>query len=110
MSRKKGIDEVRDRVAHYRTRNGRQGMQRVETTVAADDARLIRDIAKVLREGGSAAEELRRAIGSLVPPPRAESGEDLLAFFRRSPFTDEEAEALPVERDRSDGRDTDLRS
>jgi len=77
----------------------------VETTVSTDDADLIKDVAKVLREDGVEAGELRRAIRSLVPTARAGTGAELLEFFQRSPLADETSS---LERDSSGGRSADF--
>ena len=108
MGRDRKIDDVRDRVADYRVRTERQGLQRVETTVMADDAHLVKNVAKAFRDGGPVAEELRHAIRSIVPSPRAETGEELLAFFRRSPLAEGYEETPSIERDSSGGRSADF--
>lgn len=103
-------DRVNDRVATYRARTERAGLKRVETTVPMDDASLIRDIARVLRDDGERADELRAALLALLPARRARTGAELLAFFRRCPLASAEAEeeAASFERDPSPGRTIDL--
>lgn len=104
---KKSENKVRDRVADYRTRNQREGMRRVETTVSAEDIKLIKDVAKALRGGGSLAGELRLGIRSILPVEQAQTPEELLTFFQTSPLNEEDQHILGHERDRSTGRTAD---
>jgi len=105
---KKPENSVSDRVANYRSRNQREGMRRVETTVSAEDINLIKDVAKALREGGSIAGELRLSIRSILPAEQAQTAEELLAFFRTSPLKEEDQHIFESERDRSTGRTADF--
>jgi len=97
--------QSRDRVAVHRRRVSEQGGRRVEVAVPGTDAPLMREIAAVLRNGGAAAEELRRRVRPIVAPSSARTGADLLTFFRHSPLADLD---LNVERDKSPGREVEL--
>lgn len=74
-------------------------------TVPAEDAALVREVARTLRSGGRPAEALRGRIASAVAAPQAETGRELLAFLRSSPLCGVE---LDIQRDRSPGREIDL--
>lgn len=95
----------RERVRRHRRRVLAEGSKRVEVTVPAEDADLIREIARTLRSGGQPAEDLRGRIAAAVAPAQAETGEELLAFLRSSPLCGVE---LDIERDRSPGREIEL--
>ncbi len=100
---------VNERVANYRVRADREGLKRVETTVSAQDVNLMKDVARVLREDGDRAGELRDALRSLLPVRRARTGAELLAFFQEFPAAEEgEDEPVEFERDNSSGREIDL--
>lgn len=108
-------DKVNDRVADYRVRTEREGLKRVETTVSAEDASLIKDVAKVLRAGGPVAEEIRATLRSTLPATQARTGQELLSFFGSSPLRTDDAERLDeverlmdIERDRTSGRTADF--
>lgn len=88
------------RVASHRARRSKAGLKRVELTVPVDDVALVRRLAMRLREDVGAGAPLRVQLrGSLGK--QAQSGEDLVAFFRASPLVEED---LSFERDRSTGR------
>ncbi len=74
-------------------------------TVPAEDAALVRAVARTLRVGGRPAEALRGRIAGSVAAPQAQTGRELLAFLRSSPLGGVE---LDIERDRSTGRVVDL--
>ena len=93
------------RVARHRTRTLATGARRVEVTVAAHDAGLIRAVAKTLRAGGEDAKRVRDALTSMTSLPPVQTGAELVAFLRASPLVGEE---LMIERDRSTGRVVDL--
>ena len=89
------------RTARYRDRQARSGLRRVEIAVPAEDVALIRRLAGELRAGGETAERLRgTACGPSAFKP-AQTGDELLAFFRNSPLVGED---VSFERDRSPGR------
>ena len=71
----------------------------------AADAPLLRRVAALLRAGGQRAEQLREQLAPAVGVAPAQNGEELVAFFRRSPLVGED---IQVERDRSPGRAVDL--
>jgi hypothetical protein len=93
------------RVARYRARLAVSGARRIEVTVPAQDAEAIRRLAAVLRAGGEEAANARDRLDDLLPPRMAQSGRDLVAFFRASPLVGLE---LDLERDKSPGRDINL--
>lgn len=93
------------RVQRHRDREERSGRARLEVTVPATDAELIRALAGRLRAGGNEAAAVRTALASLAVTSRARNGKELLAFFRASPLVGEE---LRFDRDRSLGRDSAL--
>jgi len=93
------------RVARHRKKVATSGEKRVEVTVSARDAPLVKALAGVLRSGGEDAERIRESLQPLIPTARARTGEELVAFFRTSPLVENEFE---VERDRSTGRAADL--
>jgi hypothetical protein len=96
---------VGSRVARHRRRQALSGARRVEATVPAQDVELIRRLATALRTGGERAERLRAAINAQWGYQPAQSGDELLAFFRSSPLVDDD---LSFERDRSSGRPIEL--
>ena len=93
------------RTARYRERQGSRGTRRVEVTVPAQDVELIRRLASELRAGGEQAQRARARVGCGSDLRPAQTGEELLAFFRSSPSVGED---LSFERDRSTGRPTNL--
>jgi hypothetical protein len=93
------------RVARHRKRLTTSGAKRVEVTVPARDAELVRDVAALLRAGGDQANRVRKALSPLIRTKVAGSGRDLVAFFRNSPLVGAE---LEFERDKSPGRAIDL--
>lgn len=97
--------EIAARVRRHRSRLAADGVRRMELAVPATDAPLLRRLAALLRAGGRPAEELRGRLASTVGHSPARSGEELVAFFRASPFVGEDIRA---ERDRSPGRAVDL--
>jgi hypothetical protein len=82
-----------------------QGYRRVDLTVPDGDLELIRQLAAELRVGGEHAERLRSDIRSAVGLQPAQTGDELLEFFRQSPLVGED---LGFERDRSPGRSIDM--
>lgn len=99
--RPKGLAE---RVGRYRRKLAQTGVKRIEVTVPAQDSTLIKGLAQSLRAGGAAAARLRTALRATIAPA-ANSGADLVTFFRASPLVGAE---LEVERDKSTGRDIEL--
>ena len=91
------------RVARHRIRRSASGLRRVEVTVPAADAALVRTMAATLRRGGDEAREVRNALAPVAA--RARSGQELVAFLRASPLVGED---LVFERDLSVGRAADL--
>lgn len=77
----------------------------MEVAVPAGDATLLRQVAAVLRAGGQAAEQLRAQLTPGMGIAPARTGEELVAFFRASPFVGEDVD---VERDRSSSRAVEL--
>ena len=99
------MDKTAERVQQHRSRLAASGVRRMEVTVPASDAPLVRQIAALLRAGGRPAEDLRAWLAPAVGLSPAESGEELVAFFRASPLVGED---LRIERDRTPGRAVDL--
>lgn len=95
----------RDRVVRHRVRATAEGLRRVEITVPANDAGLVKAIAGVLRAGGDEARRVRDAFASMTATEPARTGRDLVAFLRASPLVGEE---LVLDRDRTTGRSVDL--
>jgi hypothetical protein len=93
------------RTARYRKRQALLGTKRVEVTVPAADVELIRRLATELRTGGEPAERLRASFRSAVGFQPAQTGDELIDFFRNSPLVGED---LSFERDRSPGREVGL--
>ena len=93
------------RVARHRTKAAAAGSQRVEVTVPAQDALLVRAIAGTLRLGGLEAKRVRETLKPMVSSKKARTGIELVAFFRASPLANTE---LSFERDRSTGRSIDF--
>ena len=89
------------KVARHRTKVPAAGSQRVEVTVPAQDAPLVRAIAGALRLGGLEAKRVRETLKPMVSSKKALTGIELVAFFRASPFSNTK---LTFERDRSTGR------
>lgn len=94
-----------DRVQRHRGRLAATGLRRLEVAVPVDDAPLLRRVAAVLRAGGQRAEQLKRQLTPAVGTAPARNGEEVVAFFRASPFVGED---IQIERDRSPGRPVDL--
>jgi hypothetical protein len=80
-------------------------MKRVEVTVPAGDAALLRELAVRLKAGGKPAREARDGVRRLLRADAAASGRALVAFFRASPLVGAD---LRLERDKSPGRPIDL--
>lgn len=93
------------RVTRHRRKLAASGVRRVEITVPAEDAGLVRHLAGLLRLGGAPARKVRDGLRPLVRSPVARSGRDLVAFFRASPLVGVEIE---FPRDKSSGRDIKL--
>lgn len=89
----------------YRQRLSASGLKRIEVTVPTGDAALVRRLVEVLRTGDETGEHLRRQVRSALGMLPAQTGEELVAFFRSSPLVGEE---LVFERDRSPGRPVEL--
>lgn len=96
---------ARERVARHRTKAAAVGSQRVEVTVPSGDVSLVKAIAGTLRSGGSPAEGVRAACLPLVSAKKAQTGAELVAFFRNSPLVGAD---LVFERDQSAGRLIDI--
>ncbi|MEE4209112.1 MAG: hypothetical protein V2I43_07595 [Parvularcula sp.] len=105
MEQAKETKPAKVRVARHRSRASAKGSRRVEVTVPSHDASLVKAIAGALRLGGKDAKRIRESVQSLVTAPKAQTGAELVAFFRNSPLVDAE---LSLERDRSSGRTVDL--
>jgi len=105
MSRQSPNEGSKTRVARHRAKTAAQGSRRVEVTVAARDAGLIKAVSSALRAGGKDAERVRAALASMVPIEPAQTGAELVAFFRASPLV---GEKLLIERYHSTGRSVDL--
>ena len=71
----------------------------------AGDATLVKAVADALRAGGREAKLVRDALRPVVASPRAKTGAELVAFFRKSPLVGAE---LEIERDTSAGRIADI--
>lgn len=93
------------RVIRHRVQAAAEGTRRVEVTVPANDAGLVKAVAGVLRAGGDEARMVRDALASMLAIEPASTGAELLAFLRASPLVGED---LTVERDRTTGRVVDL--
>ena len=93
------------RVARHRAKAAATGMVRVEVSAPLEDASLVKAVAETLRQGGTAAAELREALAPVMSSSRAKTGAELVAFLRSSPLR---GANLVVERDRSPGRPVDL--
>lgn len=89
----------------HRAKVTARGSRRVEVTVAAHDAGLIKAVAGALRAGGKDAKRMREALASMTSVEPARTGAELVAFFRASPLIGEE---LMIKRDQSPGRCVDL--
>lgn len=99
------VNSTANRVQLHRGRLTASGIRRMEVAVPTVDAPLLRRLAALLRAGGQPAERLREQLAPAVGVSPAQSGEDLVAFFRNSPLV---GEGIEVERDRSPGRAVDL--
>ena len=105
MAEQSTNEGLRARVARHRTRTLATGSRRVEVTVAACDAGLIRAVARTLRTGGEDANRVRDVLTAMMSLAPAQTGAELVAFLRASPLVGEE---LVIERDRSTGRAVEL--
>lgn len=105
MAQTRSTDRNQARVDRHRVKLAAEGSKRVEVTVPARDARLVKAIAGALRSGGEDARRIRESLQPMFAAPKAKTGPELVAFFRASPLAGAD---LQVERDRSTGRDADL--
>ena len=101
MVRQPEDERSKGRVIRQRVPVAAEGLHRVEVTVPANDARLVRAVAAGLRAGGEDARRVRDALASVTAIKPARTGAELLEFLRTSPLVGEE---LTVERDRATGR------
>ncbi len=92
-------------MARHRTKATALGSKRVEVTVPARDANLVKAIAGALRSGGVEAQQIRESLQPVFSAPKAQTGAELVAFFRKSPLVGAD---LQLERDTSTGRSPDL--
>ena len=73
------------RITAYRRKLRASGLTRLELSVPARDAGLIRNIATTIRAGGERAEALRRAVAPVVKPAGpAKTGRELLELLREA--------------------------
>ncbi len=105
MTRQSTNEGSKTRVTRHRAKTAAQGSRRVEVTVAARDAVLIKAVGGALRAGGKDAKRVREALASMTSIEPVRTGAELVAFFRASPLVGEE---LMIERDQSTGRCVDL--
>lgn len=105
MAKTRPTKQSQARVARHRSKAAAVGSKRVEVTVPTRDATLVKAIAGALRSGGQNAKRIRDSLEPLLSPRRAQTGAELVAFFRRSPLVGAD---LHIERDRSAGRSVDL--
>jgi len=105
MARAGSANGNQAREDRHRVKRTAEGSKRVEVTVPARDARLVKAIAGALRSGGEDARRIRDSLQPMFSAPKANTGPELVAFFRASPLAGAD---LQVERDRSTGRDADL--
>ena len=105
MEQPKSLHRSKGRVARHRTRVAAGGSKRVEVTVPSRDAGLVKAVAGALRLGGEDAKRIRDALQPIVSLPKAKTGSELVAFFRKSPLLSDD---LQVDRDVSAGRSADL--
>lgn len=89
------------RVARHRKAISATGGKRVEVTVPANDAKLIKAVAGVLRSGGVSARQVRETLHPMLSVPKARTGKELVEFLHMSPLAETE---LDIERDLSTGR------
>ena len=105
MTRQSTNEGSKTRVARHRAKTAAQGSRRVEVTVAARDAGLIKAVAGALRAEDKDAEKVRETLASMTFIEPVRTGAELVAFLRASPLVGEE---LMIERDQSTGRCVDL--
>lgn len=94
-----------ERVASHRRNLRRDGIKRVEVRVTAADAKLVREVANMLCQGGADADWLRQQLAARRAPRAITTGKELLAFFRASPLVGED---IFGERDKDPGRPIDF--
>jgi hypothetical protein len=91
------------RLAAYRQHAEKLGMRRVEVAVPASDVDIIRNFARAFREGGTAAERLRRQ-GELIDNPKiAKDSAELYALLRAGAGEGFELPPRPIEEPRDTG-------
>ncbi len=105
MKKRSPHSTAKARVARHRAKAAAAGTVRVEVSAPLEDAGLVKAVAGTLRQGGTAATELRETLALAMSSSRAKTGAELVAFLRSSPLRDAN---LVVERDRSPGRPVDL--
>ncbi len=93
------------RVARHRKKIAARGAKRVEVTVSAQDASLIKAIAEVLRANKKNAIRIRQILQPWVAVPQAKTAEELITFLRSSPLVET---GLSTERDQTTGRPVSL--
>jgi phage tail tape-measure protein len=94
-----------ERVTRHRRRLARSGIRRIEVTIPAQDAALVRELAAALRSGGEEGRKIRARLQFAAGQTQAKTGKELVAFFRASPLVGLEIE---FERDGSKGRPVEL--
>lgn len=99
------MSKIEHRVIKHRTRVQARGSKRVEVTVPAGDAVLVKEIAGTLRAGGKAARRIRETLHPLLSTCQAKTGAELVEFFRKSPLAEFD---VAIEGDDSTGRSIDL--
>lgn len=104
-SQNRGPSRAAGRVAGHRQRLARSGIRRVEVTIPAQDTTLVRELAATLRRGGEEARKIRARLRSVAARKQANTGQELVAFFRASPLVGLDVE---FERDKSTGRPAEL--
>ncbi|MDE0478789.1 MAG: hypothetical protein OXI13_04075 [Gammaproteobacteria bacterium] len=105
MKKRDSKSRAPNRVARHRKAVRASGGKRVEVTVPANDAGLIKAVAGVLRSGGENATLVRQRLRPMLATSKARTGKELVEFLRRSPLADV---TLEIERDRSVGRVADF--
>jgi uncharacterized protein with GYD domain len=66
MSQPKNLSQAAARVARHRRKLRASGAKRIEVTVPAGDADLVKELAALLRAGGETARQLRERVQPLL--------------------------------------------
>ena len=86
-------------IRNHRRRLRERGLKRAEVEVAEADAVLLRQLARILREDGDLADQIRRQLAAMVSP----AATDLKALLAEAPL-----DGIRITRSKDRGRTVEL--